>query len=243
MRRLIVAFLSGIFALVAQAGPSFVVGVEDLNYYPQYNSEGKQFTGFAREILDAFAKDRGYSFIYKPLPVARLYDSFLAGELDFKYPDDPNWQQGARKGKAISYSDPVVTYIDGVLVTPDNKGKGKAALKVLGTVRGFTPWDYMGEINKGALRVQEVNDFSSSLQQGMAKRVDGVYMNVDVGNYQLREVLKKPGGLVFDEGLPHTKSAYKLSSLKHAKVIAEFSDFMKKNKAQVDALKKKYQLK
>lgn len=243
MRRLIVAFLFGIFAVAGRAGPSYVVGVEDLNYYPQYNSEGKQFTGFARDILDLFAQQKGYTLLYKPLPVARLYDSFLAGELDFKYPDDPNWQQGARKGKTIAYSDPVVSYIDGVLVTPDRKGKGKAALKVLGTVRGFTPWDYMADINKGTIRVQEVNDFSSSLQQGMAKRVDGVYMNVDVGNYQLASVLKKPGGLVFDEGLPHTKSAYKLSSLKHAQVIAEFNEFMKKNKAQVEALKKKYQLK
>lgn len=243
MRRFMIALLACLAVVMAHAGPSYVVGVEDLNYYPQYSSEGKQFTGFAREALDLFAKEHGYSFVYKPLPVARLYDSFFAGELDFKYPDDPNWQQAARKGKAISYSDAVVSYIDGVLVTPDNKGKGMAALKVLGTVRGFTPWDYMAAINQGALKVQEVNDFGASLQQGIAKRVDGVYMNIDVGNYQLREVLKRPGALVFDDSLPHTRSAYKLSSMNNPKVIAEFSEFLKKNKAQVDALKKKYELK
>jgi polar amino acid transport system substrate-binding protein len=224
------------------AGPSYVVGVEALNYYPHYSDEGKQYSGFARDLLDAFAKSKGYRFDYKILPVARLYESFFAGELDFKYPDNKLWQETKRNGLIINYSDPVVSYTDGVFVLPTNKGKGIEALKTLGTVRGFTPWDYLGLVESGKIKIQEVNSFQQSLLQGLSSRVDGVYMNTEVGNYQLNTVIKKPGALVFDDELPSSKGFYTLSSVKNAEVIAEFSRFLVEHSTEVAELKAKYSL-
>ncbi|MBI1835277.1 MAG: hypothetical protein HYR92_05935 [Burkholderiales bacterium] len=40
----------------------YTVGVEDLEYYPQYSHRGDEYTGFGRELLDAFAKSKGYMF-------------------------------------------------------------------------------------------------------------------------------------------------------------------------------------
>ena len=239
---LIVALLALTAWSKAWAGPSYVIGVEALNYYPHYSNQDGRFGGFAREVLDAFARSKGYSFEYQPLPVARLYESFFNGVLDFKYPDNPDWQEGRRRDKTIRYSAPVASYIDGVLVLPAHKGKGIQHLATLGTVRGFTPWAYLGLIEQGRLKVQEVTNFQQSLQQGILSRVDGVYMNVDVGRYQLENALQQPGALVFDEALPHTQGAYRLSSMKHATVIEQFNAFLEQNAVEVRILKDKYGL-
>jgi polar amino acid transport system substrate-binding protein len=225
------------------ASPSYTVGVEALNYYPHYSNEGGQYSGFARELLDLFAASKGYTFEYKILPVARLYESFFAGELDFKYPDNPQWQEIKRKNLAINYSDPIVSYTDGVFVLPANKGKGVALLKQLGTVRGFTPWDYLGLVESHQIKLQEVNSFQQSLLQAVNARVNGVYMNVDVGNYQLASVMQQPGALVFDDLLPSSTGFYTLSSTKHANIIVEFNEFLTAHAAQVAELKVKYALK
>lgn len=75
----------------------FNVGVEELDYLPYYTSKGNNYQGYARELLDAFAKERGYTFDYKPLPVKRLFQSLLKKQVDFKFPDNPNWQSDLKK--------------------------------------------------------------------------------------------------------------------------------------------------
>lgn len=242
MRRLFIAALLSTACGQALAGPTYVVGVEALDYYPHYSNAQGAFSGFARDVLDAFAHSQGYRFDYRPLPVARLYKTFFAGELDFKYPDNANWQAGKRQGLNIHYSAPVTSYIDGVLLLPVNRGKGAAHLSSLGTVRGFTPWDYLDAIKQGTLNVVEVTTFKQSLLQGINRRVDGVYMNVDVGRYQLDEVLNQPGALVFDATLPHTSGAYRLSSLRHPRVLEALNAFLHSHAAEVQAMKDAYGL-
>lgn len=242
LRHLLILPLTLLGLSQAQAGPSYVVGVEALNYYPHYSNEGGNYSGFAREVLDAFAQSKGYTFEYRALPVARLYESFFNDKLDFKYPDNPNWQAPKRVGKNISYSAPVAAYTDGVLVLPANLGKGIEQLKTLGTVRDFTPWDYLSRIEQGQLKMQEVNDFKQSLLQGINSRVDGVYMNSDVGRYQLEKVLQQPGALVYDPNLPHSDGHYSLSSSKHPALIEEFNQYLSSHASEVTALKSKYQV-
>ena len=115
-------------------------------------------------------------------------------------------------------------------------------MKSLGTVRGFTPWDYLDLIKSGKIKVQESNNFNSLIQKALMKRVEGAYINIAVGRHHLAKEMKKPGALVFDPGLPHTKSEYKLSTINHPEVLGEFNQFMKENKALVDRLKAKYRL-
>lgn len=241
--------LRGFFALclalsptLGQAQDTYVVGVEDLDYYPHYRAKGGDYQGFARDVLDLFATQQGIRFDYKPLPISRLYPAFLEGQVDFKYPDNPNWQQDAKAGKSISYSASVVQAIDGVMVLPSKVGATADSLKSLGTVRGFTAWDYLDRIKAGSLKVQEVTAFDASLQQGINGRVDGVYMNVDVARYLLRENIQQPDALVFDAGLPHTQGSYQLASLKHAALIEQFNAFLAAQAEQINALKAKYQL-
>lgn len=133
-----VLMLSPILSSVAHAQKTFIVGVEDHNYYPQYwyDSKKQEYSGYAREVLDLFAKQHNYQLIYKPYPVNRLFTSFINEKVDFKFPDNSYWKSDVKKesGKHIIYSQPVTEYIDGVVVLPENKGKGLEHLKKMGTV-------------------------------------------------------------------------------------------------------------
>jgi polar amino acid transport system substrate-binding protein len=239
----LVAF-SGAFgcgAVVAQA-QTYKVGVENIEYYPQYSYKNGEYGGFARALLDAFAKDKGYTFQYQALPVIRLFSEFVNLELDLKYPDNEKWSSDMKSKVAVVYSDPVVAYIDGVNVLPQKVGKPAAEIKTLGAVRGFTPWDWLEPVKSGAVKLQENNSFAAMLETAAMGRVDGAYGNISVAADVLERELKQPGVLVFDPGLPHTRAHYHLSSIKHPQLIAEFNAWMKTNAAPVADLKARFQV-
>jgi polar amino acid transport system substrate-binding protein len=219
---------------------TFTIGVEDLEYYPQYSHKGNEFIGFGRELLDAFAKSKGYKFEYKILPLNRLFlENLKTKSLDFQYPDNSYWEAHLRKGVTVHYSNPVMPFIDGVLVLPENKGRGMKNFKVLGTMTGFTPWNYLDLIKQKRVAVFENDGFLALLRQVSLKRVDGAYINVEVAKYQLREILHQPDALVFDPDLPHTKDFYYVSSVKHPKVIQELNAFLASERALYEQIRKK----
>ena len=66
---------------------NFSVGVEAQDYLPISEGEGGVHSGYAKDLLDAFAAKYGHSFTYKPLPVYRLLDEFaIKKSVDFKLP-------------------------------------------------------------------------------------------------------------------------------------------------------------
>jgi ABC-type amino acid transport substrate-binding protein len=238
MRIWIVALLGLLAAWSARAADerSFVIGVEAIDYYPNYAIRDGQYVGAARQIFDAFAADENIKFSYRPLPVRRLYADLLAGAIDFKYPDNPGWAPGEKQGADVAYSGPVVRYVDGVLVLPANKAKDVAAIKTLGTVSGFTPFAWLDRVQANQVKLAENPQFGALLRQALTGRIDGAYANVAVATYQL-EVMGSPGGLVFDPGLPNSRESYRLSATRHRDVIAAFDRWLTAQHARVEAIK------
>ena len=166
--------LTFLFCCANVRAEHYVIAVEKVEYYPLWAQRDGQYAGYARELLDEFGKYSGHSFEYRPLPILRLYKEFLSGRVDFKFPDSPYWAKDQKQGKSVVYSDSALEYIDGVLVKPENLGKGKSNIKTLGTVRGFTAWDYLADIESGAIKVNEnANDISE----------DGDYRPESQGQY------------------------------------------------------------
>ncbi len=225
---------------MAAAREPLVIGVESLYYLPVATYENGVYRGYARDLFDAFAKDRGYAVEYRALPVPRLYASFFAGRLDFKFPDNAYWKQDQRAGKTIHYSDPVAAYVDGTCVLPARKNAGPDEIRRLGTMGGFTPWSWLERIKSGKVSLSENTRLDALVRQALAGRVDGVYASVAVINYQLDHVLNQPGALVFAPVLPHSRDSYHLSTLKHPEILEEFNDWMRGNRDRVAAMKKKY---
>jgi len=217
-----------------------VVGVEELDYFPAYAVRNAQYAGAAREVLDSFAKAKGYALVYKPLPIKRLFAELLSGGIDLKFPDSPTWAADAKAGHALSYSKPVIHYIDGVLVLPENVGKRPESLQTLGTVSGFTPFAWLDRVKAGTVQLKENPRMDLLLKQAAMGRVDGAYASVAAANHTLEQVLGTAGALVFDPGLPHSRDAYLLSSRNHPEIVAEFDAWMAANAALVKGIKDRY---
>lgn len=223
---------------------TFTVGVEDYKHFLPY-SEVKDgvYGGLGKDILDAFAKERGYTFIYKIFPLKRRDQLFIQGKLDLAYPDNPNWVADQKRNVNISYA-PILEFTDGVLVRPENVGKGISRLKVLGIPLGFTPYPYQQLMTSGALRVEETGNYDSLYEKLILKRVDGAYMNTRIARYywtKIRQFDQTP--VVYDPDLPHASGQWYVSSQKYPKVIDEFKKFMISHKEKIDELKKRYEFK
>lgn len=237
---LLTVLLTGICSTSAWPG-SFTVGVEATDYLPISKGDAGGYSGYARELLDAFASKSGHTFTYKPMPVARLYDEFAVQKtLDFKFPDNAYWASDAKKGVTIIYSKGLVAVTEGLMVLPANRGKGAVAKIV--TIRGFTPFPYLDQISAKKITVSEANTPDAALNMVEAGRVDGAYMGQMAANYILSEVLKKPGALVFDDKLPNSKNDFSLSTIAHPDVIMQMNEFLIREQGTVAKLKAKYKI-
>ncbi len=75
-------------------------------------------------IFRYFAQSKGHTFIYKALPVKRLFGEFLDSVLpELKYPDNPYWSSAASQGAGVS-----------VLVAACSFGPRRAAGSIRSTV-------------------------------------------------------------------------------------------------------------
>ncbi len=218
----------------------YVVGVQALDYFPIYATDARgEYRGYARELLDLFAKRSGNRFIYQARPVKRLLNDYLAGRMDFMFPDNPNWDGAQKAGRGIHYSAPALVFQDAVMVVPAHLGQ---PLQSLGMVLGFTPWKFMADVKAGKLQLQEAPGPLNLIQMALAGRVQGVNLARQVADYHLR-AMGQPDALVPDwDILPSRDSQYLLSSIHHPDIIRQFDQFLQTDKAAVAALKRKYGL-
>lgn len=218
---------------------SLIIGVQEFSYYPHYDIKGEEFVGYSRDLLDAFAATQHYLITYKTMPYRRLVQQFLAGKVDLQYPDNSYWLSNLKSDYVIIYSQPAVSYIDGAHVLAENYGKGIDAIQSLGTLIGFSPIQYFPLEQEGKLSISYAATVPGLVKQVHRKRLDAVYLNVDVVKHQERDTAK---ALVFDESLPFIKSGYTMSTIQHPEVIEDFNQFLVTHKKTVDAIKRKYGL-
>lgn len=220
---------------------TYVVGVENLPFAPHYVTDAQgRYQGFARDLLDLFAASSGITLEYRPLPVDALLPALLNDEVDLKYPDNSNWAPEQKAAKSLRYSQPVTQYVDGVLVAPDRLGQGVGALKRLALVEGWTPRGYEQQVQSGQVSITPSADLRQMIHTALKKQADGAYFNVVVATYYLDNIRARPGALVFDPSLPHTRSTFHLSTVKHGELIDRFDRFLADHAKEVAALKAKY---
>lgn len=222
---------------------SYSIGVQDFpDYRPYSEFSENRYGGFNRELLDMFAAYGGYRFDYQALPIKRLNRDFLAGKLDFNYPDNAYWASRDKQNLVISYSDPVVRFVDGVMVRPENLGKGLEVLSSLNIMLGFTPEPFLPLIDSGQIKVSTSSDYHRLINQVVLGVYAGLYSNVVVSREQIRTRFGEDDTLVFDPGLPHVVSTRHLSSIHHPQVIEQFNRFLLEKKADIQRLKEAYRV-
>ncbi|WP_394558591.1 substrate-binding periplasmic protein [Aquipseudomonas alcaligenes] len=220
---------------------TYVVGVEQQAFQPHYwQDEQGEYRGFAREVLDLFARDAGIELRYQTFPVSQLTQQLLDGNVDFKYPDSPRWAIGAKQGAGVAYSQPVVSYVDGVLVAPAKLGQGVEHLQRLALVEGWTPGDYQERIAAGKTQLVRAADLKQMLRLAMRDEAQGAYYNVVVATYYLDNIRTRPGALVFDPSLPHSRGSFHLSSVRQAQLLKRFDQFLQAKASEIAALKERH---
>lgn len=231
----------GLLVLKPAAAATYTVGVEALDHYPIYAVRNGEYIGFAREVLDAFARQSGHTLIYKPMPIRRLHAAFLHDRtVDLKFPDNGAWQSESRKGINVVYSMPVTTSTGGMLVRPERKGKGLAQVRTVGTILGFTP-PALSALAPGTVKVVENASLDGLLRQVVLGRLDAAFVSIDV----TLPLVATPGTaprLVFDPDLPHDVTPLHLSTIRHPPVIAEFNAFLVREQRTINLLRARYQL-
>jgi hypothetical protein len=240
--RVLVLLSAWLICTGSQAAPVFTIGVQDYeNYLPYSEVKNGEYRGLGRAILDLFARENGYVFDYVVLPLKRRDLLFVGGKLDFAFPDNPNWIPDLKKGKTIVYA-PMLEFVDGVLVRPDDLRKGIDRIKKLGIPLGFTPYPYQQQIEAGTIKVEESGSYDKLYEKLVLKRVDGAYMNTRVAQYYWSHIQHWDEAPVrYDPDLPHAAGYHFLSSSKHPEIIEGFKQFMIENKAAIENLKKQYQ--
>jgi len=243
MKPVRLCLLSAVLLSPIALGQTYVVGVEDMPFAPHYSLDADgQYRGFAREVLDAFAADSGISLSYKALPVDQLLPALRRGEIDLKYPDSPLWASAEKSGTTLHYSQAVVDYVDGVLVAPQRKGQAADGLGRLAMVQGWTPRGYEQRIDSGQIQLSYSDDLQQMIRQALKQDTDGAYFNVVVATHYLDNIRARPGALVFDPKLPHTRGSFHLSSARHPQLIARFDRFLGERTAQIATLKDKHRV-
>lgn len=247
--------LSVALAGSAVAKDTFVIGVEDLDYYPHYQFKGSELKGFSRDVLDRFAADKGYTFHYVAMPVKRLHRAMRDGKIDFKYPDNPEWLHQDGSQQKTYYSRPLVGSRIGVAVRPHLLGKGK--IETLGVPLGFIALEYQEAQEKGNVTFKYDADFSLLMQRAIMGDLDAVYGDQAVINYHLmnnkqklerlrdsanRIAAWKDRKLTFDESRPHSIHKFSISTLRYRNVIAEINEWVAQNRQMLQRLRKFYGL-
>ena len=234
-----------IFAILGLSLPSayakeFVVGIEDINYYPHYDFTGEQPRGYFFELMQLFSKKSGHHFKFQKLPVKRLYLS-AKDEVDLVYPDNPRWQQYLYASYPKTYSEPVIHTLGSTMVRPENRHIPVGRVKYLAIIHGFAPSRWLELKKIYSFKIVDVQDVPAALGLVLKKRADAAVVEYNVAQAYLAGH-QKAGELVAGEQLPFTDVPFLLSTVHQPELIAEFNLFLEREQLAIQALKDKFAL-
>lgn len=220
----------------------YSIGTQDINYFPYFGKNDEMKRGkrnFIQDVIDAFSADKNISFEMEYYPVKRLDVVYLkAGTLDFRYPDSPSWNVNSDH-EQIYYSDPICDFIDATFVHEDNVNMGIEKVRVIGIIDSYIAEPYIEKIIDKSILVHEYRNSTFLLKALALKRIDAAYINEVIGNKILS---KNQLHIEQSEILPKIQSSYRLSSIKHPKLIKQLNTFLSANIAFIEKVKLKHGL-
>jgi polar amino acid transport system substrate-binding protein len=237
-RCLCLGSLLGVFANYCLSA-SFIIGVEDINYYPYFDFESAN-PSFSKDLFEQFAADSGHQISFLPLPIKQFNKWLFEENIDFKFPDNQRWQQQPVSPEhSLHFSDDILMMTAGTLVMSENKDKPESFIKNVGTIAGFQPTLWMEQIAQGKVKIIEDRSPKILVKQLVHGIVDGLDIDLAVANYHLHE-LQLNNKIVISSNIIRQVFAYKLSTLKYPQVIEQFNRWLLNNEEFVTALKARY---
>lgn len=240
-RFVIASLLSTLLPLTSQA-ETFIVGAQNIQYYPHYDFSRENDKGLAWAILEAYAEHSGHELVYYDMPIKRLQLEMRKGNVDFVYPDNPKWYNQIIPASDKFFSLPLTRALGGTIINPEDVGKGIDNIRRLSIPLGFTPVNWQQRVDDKLTRLIPVTDTMSALYLLEKKRVDAANLEYSVTQY-LTMTSPQYGPFTLDPELPHDNVGFMLSTMNHPDIILDINNFIRTNGGLVDSLKQKYDLK
>lgn len=227
------------FASLATKAKEYVVGVEDVSYYPLFDFRNSK-TSYTKELLDEFGRQYGHKFIYLPLPIKRFSRWLIEEQIDFKYPDNVRWEDGSVDNSSFIYSEATITLVAGTLTLKDGKISPNN-VRVVGTLLGFYPTHWVDLIKQNKVTLYEDPSTMVLIRQMLRGHVDAIDLEPSVVNHHL-SLLGKPGLITLNRDFDYEVYSYYLSTIKHADVIKQFNEFLRDNQEYLKKLRSKFNI-
>lgn len=232
----------GYLSISTSQAQEYIIGVEDISYYPLYDFAQKPYKeSFTKELLSTFFRHKGYQFKFVALPLKRFDKWYTEDAIDFKFPDNIRWRSEQSNNLNISYSQPVIHLVAGSYVLKNNNSKPES-MTSLGTILGFFPTLWYDKIKSGTVELVEVTSPYSLIKHLLRGNVDVTNIDKNVINYNLKLLGKKSNDIVLNEDIKNEPYAYHFSSINHPGIIKEFDEFLNENPKVIARIKTKYSI-
>lgn len=245
MRPLRTALICMSFAFsMSTSAQALTLGVENTDYAPYfYLNDEEKFQGAAREIMDLFSNDSHLTFNYIPMPVPRLFNEFVEGNIELKFPDNPLWSESLTSTVKVHYSEPVLDITESLLVLKqDGLEINKKDIKRVGTILGFSIPGIAKSVANHEFETVKTREVEQLIHMLVSNRVQAVYFNESVAR-NLVQKMYPDKSLLRHSKYPPFEYAYHLSSIKHPKLIEQFNAFLISHSEELAAIRNRYGLK
>ena len=245
MRLLQIAFISLSFSMAMNMSvQALTLGVESTNYAPYYYlNDEKKYQGAARDIFDLFAEVSDVKITFNPMPVPRLFNEFVKGNVELKFPDNPLWSASLHSPVKVHYSKPLFNINESLLVLKQDESEiAQQDISSVGTILGFSTPGIAKPVANNEFKTVETRRIEQLIHMLVSKRVQAVYFNESVAR-DLAKKMYPNASLVRHSQYPPFQYAYHLSSIKHPKLIEAFNAFLISHAVQVRAIRSSYGLK
>ncbi|MCU7554827.1 hypothetical protein OCL06_09465 [Alteromonas sp. ASW11-19] len=220
---------------------TYVVGAQDIQYYPHYDFSKPDDKGLAWAILQVFAEQSGHTLVYHHMPVKRLQLELRKGNVDFVYPDNPKWYNQNVPAEEKFFSTPLTRALGGTIVRPEDVGRGIDSIRRLAIPLGFTPVNWQHRVDARQTQLVHVTDTLSALYLLERGRVDAANLEYSVTQY-LTSTAVNYGPFTLDPALPHDNVGFMLSTMHHPDIIDELNTFLATHRDVINSLQSKYLL-
>jgi len=219
----------------------YVIGVEDVQYYPLFDFKSDKAT-FTKELLDAFAESKGYTFVYLSLPIKRFDKWLLEHKIDFKFPDNIRWYPDPSLRHKYVFSKPVLRLVAGTTVLKSFLAKDTEEFKSIGTLLGFYPTTWIKQIEAGKVKLHEEVSTKLLVKKLVTGHLDGIDIEPSVIEHYLKELDVKTEIAMIDKRFRYDVYDFHFSTIDHPGVIEEFNTFLRDNPTLVNQLRAKYKI-
>ena len=218
---------------------TYIVGAQNIEYYPYYNFSSDHEKGLGWAILEAFSKKSGHEFVYLSMPVKRLQIELKKGNVDFVFPDNSRWYDQITHGLKKVYSKPLTETFAVTLVKSENVGKGMNHISRIATPDGFSPVKWEQQIRQGNVDVTGVESIYDGLRLLQDKKVDALDVEYNAAQHFVRR-FPQMGPFTADLTLPHNVVTFSLSTLKYPDIVDELNAFLISESDDINKIKAKY---